>query len=381
MEFLVLNTKFETVAILDVFESFIWTDRYSKCGDFEIYTSSDRQIIETLKEDFYIWTEDSEHVMIIENRKIITDVEEGNKFLVSGRSLESILDRRIVWNQILLDGYLQGQIKRLLNENVINPEDPNRKISNFIFEETDDPYILSLKVQVQYTGDNLYEAVCKLCESVSIGFKITLNDDNQFVFKLYSGVDRSYDQETNPYVVFSPSFENIIDSNYYESKAGYKNVGLVAGEVDNTIPYAGTSNAAGGTTVTIGESSARRTVVVGESTAKELSRRELYVDARDISSITSNGDSISTSAYDDLLRQRGDERLNENKIVQAFDGQVESTQMYRYGEHYFMGDITQLENEYGMESKVRVTEFIRSVDKDGIDSYPTFEVIEEREVS
>lgn len=360
MEFLVLNTNFEAVAILDVFESFIWTDRYSKCGDFEIYTSSDRQIIKTLKDDFYIWTEDSEHVMIIENRKIITDVEEGNKFLVSGRSLESVLDRRIVWNQILLDGYLQGQIKRLLTENVINPSDPNRKISNFIFEETDDPYILSLKVQVQYTGDNLYEAVCKLCDAVNIGFKVTLNDDNQFVFKLYSGVDRSYDQEKNPYVVFSPSFENIIDSNYYESKASYKNVGLVAGE---------------------GEGSARRTVTVGETTSKELSRRELYIDARDISSTTSSGGTIPAASYDNLLRQRGDERLKENKIIQAFDGQVESTQMYRYGEHYYMGDVVQLENEYGLGSKVRVTEFIRSVDKDGIDSYPTFEVIEVKEAS
>lgn len=360
MEFLVLNTNFEAVAILDVFESFIWTDRYSKCGDFEIYTSSDRQIIKTLKDDFYIWTEDSEHVMIIENRKIITDVEEGNKFLVSGRSLESVLDRRIVWNQILLDGYLQGQIKRLLTENVINPSDPNRKISNFIFEETDDPYILSLKVQVQYTGDNLYEAVCKLCDAVNIGFKVTLNEDNQFVFKLYSGVDRSYDQEKNPYVVFSPSFENIIDSNYYESKASYKNVGLVAGE---------------------GEGSARRTVTVGEATSKELSRRELYIDARDISSTTSSGGTIPAASYDNLLRQCGDERLKENKIIQAFDGQVESTQMYRYGEHYYMGDVVQLENEYGLESKVRVTEFIRSVDKDGINSYPTFEVIEEKEAS
>lgn len=360
MEFLVLNTKFEAVAILDVFESFIWTDQYSKYGDFEIYTSSDRQIIETLKEDFYIWTEDSEHVMIIENRKIITDVEEGNKLLVSGRSLESILDRRIIWNQILLDGYLQEQIKRLLNENVINPSDSNRKISNFIFEKTDDPYISSLKIQMQYTGDNLYEAICKICDSVNIGFKVTLNDNNQFVFKLYFGVDRSYDQETNPYVVFSPNFENIIDSNYYESKAGYKNVGLVAGE---------------------GEGSARRTVIVGESESKELSRRELYVDARDILSTTSNGGTISNTAYDNLLRTRGYDRLKENKVIRAFDGQVESTQMYRYGEHYYMGDIVQLENEYGMESKVRVTEFIRSVDKDGINSYPTFEVIEEREGS
>lgn len=354
MEFLVLNTKFETTASLDVFDSFIWTDRYSKCGDFEIYTLSDPQIFETLKEDFYIWSEDSEHVMIVEGRKIITDVEEGNKFFVSGRSLESILDRRIIWNQTILDGSFQEQIKLLITENVITPSDSNRKITNFIFEETNDPYILGLTIQAQYTGDNLYEVICKLCESVNVGFKITLNDENQFIFKLYYGVDRSYDQETNPYVVFSPSFDNLINSNYYEFKSEYKNIGLIAGE---------------------GEGSSRRSVIVGESSSKELSRRELYVDARDISSTTSNGGSISTSDYDNLLRQRGVERLNENKIVNGFDGQVDSTQMYFYGNDYFMGDIIQLENEYGIGGKVRVTEFIRSVDKNGINFYPTLETI------
>lgn len=359
MEILVLNEKFETVSIMDTFESLIWTDRYSQYGDFEIYTSADRNIIKNIKEDFYLWCGDSEHVMIVEDRKIESDVELGNHFTVIGRSLESILDRRIVWTQTNLDGYIEGQIKKLIDNSIINPSDANRRIPNFIFEESDDPFIKELTVRAQFTGDNLYDAVRKLCESVNIGFKVTLNDQNQFVFKLYSGSDRSYAQTANPFVVFSPNFENIINSNYYESKRLYKTIALVAGE---------------------GEGTARRTVTVGDASITGLSRREMFVDARDISSQTSSG-TLSPTQYDYLLTQRGLEHKSDAKIIQTFDGQVEATQMYRYGEHFFMGDITQLENEYGMDSRVRVIEFIHSEDQNGVLTYPTFEVIEQEEVS
>ena len=359
MEILVLNEDFETVFIMDTFESLIWTDRYSKYGDFEIYTSADRNIVKSIKEDYYLWCEESEHMMIVEDRKLESDVERGNHFIVTGRSLESILDRRIVWTQTNLDGYIDGQIKKLIDNSVVNPSDPNRKIPNFIFEESDDPFIQSLTVRAQFTGDSLYDAVKKLCESVNIGFKITLNDQNQFVFKLYSGLDRSYAQTANPFVVFSPSFENIINSDYFESKRLYKTIALVAGE---------------------GEGTARRTVVVGDDNVSGLSRREMFVDARDISSQTSSG-TLNPTQYDYLLTQRGLENKSEAKIIQAFTGQVETTQMYRFGEHFFMGDITQLENEYGMESRVRVIEFIHSENQSGILTYPTFEVIEQEEVS
>ena len=36
MELTVLNTNLDAVSIIDVYESFIWTDRYYACGDFEI---------------------------------------------------------------------------------------------------------------------------------------------------------------------------------------------------------------------------------------------------------------------------------------------------------------------------------------------------------
>ena len=199
--------------------------------------------------------------------QITSDTEDGNHVTVTGRSLESILDRRIVWGQKLLSGNLQNGIKTLLNENVISPSDSNRKIPNFIFKESIDPAITKLKLEAQYTGDNLYDVIQKICEEQGIGFKITLNDEKQFVFELYAGSDRSYDQTENPYVIFSPKFENIINSNYIESKASLKTVTLVGGE---------------------GEGAGRRYTTVGGGSG--LNRRELFTDARDISSNVGSDD-------------------------------------------------------------------------------------------
>lgn len=357
MDIFVMNENKELVSVLDTFESFIWTDRFSKYGDFEIYTPATIKSLTELKENYYLIRNNTDHVMIIENRKIESSVEDGQRLTVTGRSLESILSRRIVWSQTTLDGYIQGQIQKLLNENIISPSDPKRKIDGFIFETTDDSYIGSIQVKAQFTGDDLYSVIKSLCDSVNIGFKITLNDVGQFVFKLYSGKNRSYDQEENPYVVFSPNFENIINSNYLTQNEGIRNVALVAGE---------------------GEGSNRKTLSIGDSSVSGLNRRELFVDARDISSETEDG-TLTTEQYNNLLNQRGLEYLSEFKMIQSFDGQVEATQMYKYGEDFFMGDIVQLENEYGNESKVRVVEFIYSENQSGVESYPTFEILEQKE--
>lgn len=102
MELLVLNTDFESIAVIDTYESMIWTDRYNSYGDFEIYFAMDTNLLSCLKEDYYLWLKDSEHCMIIEDIKINADIEEGNHLVVTGRSLESILERRIIWGQRIL---------------------------------------------------------------------------------------------------------------------------------------------------------------------------------------------------------------------------------------------------------------------------------------
>ena len=356
MELLVLNTDYESIAVIDTYESFIWTDRYNSYGDFEIVFAMDESFLRYLKEDNYFWLKDSEHTMIIEDIRIDADTEDGNRLIVTGRSLESILERRIIWGQKVFTGNLQTAIQTMLNECIISPSIEDRKISNFRFAESADPKITSLTIDNQYTGDDLYTVIKGLCEENNIGFKIVLTDDNWFEFSLYAGVDRSYDQTENPYVVFSPNFENIINSNYFSSKASYRNVTLVEGE---------------------GEGTNRKTAVVGSGSG--INRREVYTDARDISSKTEDGVTLSDEEYHAQLRSKGLKTLADHSITTAFEGEVEATKLFKYGEDFYIGDIVQIANEYGNEGSAYISELIISRSKEGFSVYPTFKTITKKE--
>lgn len=364
MNLILLDETFNPVSVIDSYESLIWTDRYKECGDFEIYMPVSTRILSEVKRGYYVINNESEHAMIVEEIKINSDTETGNHITISGRSLESILDRRVIWGSTTLDGDIQSCIFKILEESFTNPSKPERKVNNFVLKYSADKYINETKLSAQYTGDNVYEVIKTVCGEHDIGFKLCFDEAYNLVFELYSGVDRSYDQTKNSYVIFSPSFDNLLNSNYIESDKTYKNVALVGGE---------------------GEGTARRYTAVGN--ASGLSRRELFVDANDISSTkeseTSEGttnpdeepEKMSTEEYVALLYQRGQERLSECDDVTSFEGECEATVMFTYGKDFFKGDIVQIANEYGHQAKVRVLEVVISDDESGFSIYPTFSII------
>jgi hypothetical protein len=94
---------------------------------------------------------------------------------------------------------------------------------------------------------------------------------------------------------------------------------------------------------------------------------------------THEGVTITAEEYDSQLAQRGTEDLTHFTNMYSFDGQVDTGTMYKYGEDFFMGDIVQFADEYGNESRSRVTEFIYSYSDNGVEAYPTFSVIESYE--
>lgn len=491
MDLLILDKTLQVVAVLDSYNSLIWTDRFQEAGDFEIYRPMDRFALDYIKKDYYLWRKDSEHVMIIETLLIESDSEDGDRVTVTGRSLESILSRRVIWGLKTLTGNFQEGIKTLLEECIISPTKPERKIDNFIFEASTDPRITSLKIDTQYTGDNLYDVVTALCKERDIGFKVTLNSSNQFVFKLYAGEDRSYGQFQNPYVIFSPNFDNIIDSNYLEENSSLKNVTLVGGEGEGTERrYTAVGNVSGldrrelftdardisseideditesfvftqypsevfndtsktfvsdsnfnscmvnvsayaGRTISIkipkyvqanGNSAPYAVIVVNSSKQyiSTLKKWEKYEDSSQSETSTARGDletyeillpndvqyiyasmysqsaidsdvyygeiddfeckmvKMSNDEYISLLRQRGSEDLVENKEVVSFEGEADTTTMFKYGKDFFSGDIVQVSDGYGHETKARVIEVITSENEDGSSStYPTFEMVPE----
>lgn len=362
MDIMVLDTNFTNQGIIDEYISFIWTDRFNQYGDFELYIPMSSTILDLLQRNRYLQIETSDHLMIIESLKLTIDVEKGPSLLVSGRSLESILTRRIIWQQTLFRKGISVStvIGGLITDNMLNPSISNRKISIFydhyqIYDNEINNILLT--GDLQFTGDNLYDAIMDICTLYNIGFKITLRTTfgNRFLFGLYLGADRSYAQNTLPYVEFSPNFDNLINSEYNIDATNYKNVTLVAGE---------------------GEGVDRKTETVDDGYA-DLDRYELYTDARDLSSNTDSG-TLSDDSYKQVLRNRGLAKLAERTVVSNFDASVDYKSMYKYGIDYNIGDIVQFTNEFGISARARIKEFIQSDSvENGMEQYPTFEILEE----
>lgn len=358
MDIVVMNKNFETIHVIDAYKSMIWTDRYREAGDFELYTEVGGETLKYVVKDNYLSIKDSDRTMIVSDLEILSDRDIGNYIKITGNSLEKILDRRIVWGQKVLNTTLQNGIKTLLNENIISPSDSNRRISNFLFEESSDERITKLLMDTQYTGDNLYDIMVNNCADNDLGYKIILNSSNQFVCSLYAGVDRSYDQTSNPFVTFSPKYENLVNSNYYETNSDLKTITLIAGE---------------------GEGSARTYTTYTSSSETGLYRRELFTDARDLQS-TYYEDGVEHTIpqwqYISNLQSRGRTNLDEHSSIVSFEGEVEPRNSFIYKRDYNLGDIVQIENEYGFMDTARITEVVASHDESGYSLYPTFEMLD-----
>ncbi len=357
MEIAVLDENFTVIGQVDEYESLIWTDRYYDIGDFEIYARASLPLLMLVQNGRYMQIQDSNKVMFIEDVSIDTDADEGDHVTITGRSLESLLSRAIILNKIVVENFsLQDLIQRILNENMIAPTTADRDIPNLEFEASADPLVTSEVISIQLQYEEVLDVIKTVLLTPQLGFEIVLTSDHRFIFDLYAGVDRSGSQTTNPYIVFAPVNENISSSRYFESSKNLKKVAYVFAEWSYDTEEG---------TVTRPEQ-----VVVGEGSG--LDRRELYVDARDLSSKTEDDRQISEASFLEMMRIRGQEALDEYSISKTFDGEVDASKQPRYGVDFFMGDIVEIANAYGMSGRARVIELVRTLDASGYTEVPGF---------
>lgn len=344
MELYVLDDRFNAIAVIDDYRSLIWAKRYTQFGDCELYVRACEEYSRILQKGYYLLRTDDDMVCRIESVELDTSTDEGDFHIATGKDCRCILNQRVVWEQTNFTGTVENYIRRLVNDNIIAPSKAERRIDNFILGASAG---LTDRISEQVTYAQLGEKIVELCNAYNYGSRVYLNDDNQLVFELYKGEDRSYKQTVNDYVVFSPDFDNIISSKYITDDSNVKNVALVAGE---------------------GEGVARKTLVCG--VADGMGRHEIYVDARDVSSTTEEGVTID---YAEALKARGIEALAEHGTTVSFEGEVEPNYSYKYGVDYFLGDIVQVVNIYGIESSARITEVIETYDENGYSIIPTFQ--------
>ena len=343
----IMNTSFERLAVIDDYNSLIWASRYYACGDFELCVDVNDKNMGLFMKDYYVVRDDDDNVGIIEDIKIQRNEDDRELLIVTGRFLTGILGRRIIGEQTTVTGTIGACIATLIQFNIINPVMSARKISNFIIG-SNVVNLIDTRMQAQFTGQNLLETISEICKQYGLGFKVTLNASNQFVFQLYQGTDHTYDQSVNPYVIFSDRYDNLLSSEYEENYMDYSTAALVAGE---------------------GEGSARKTLWVTNGDIG-LDRREIYVDQRNIQS---DDGEISDEEYNQLLQESGEEHLT--KYTVAFQGTVYFENM-QYKEDVKLGDLCVIENSrWGIYMNSRLVEVIESIDETGKYSIvPTFGV-------
>lgn len=355
MELRLLDKNFAPVAVIDIFVSLIWTDRYYECGDFELKIPA-VHLPEKLTVDMYLSYDKSDHIMIIESIQLDRTVDDGDLVTVSGRSLEILLDRRVIKEYTYMKSSdkkgLEYYIRLLINQSIIAPSDEKRKISNFIFEDSKNESIAKAQVECECQGISLYDAVSALCRADGIGFHIYLDSGN-FVFQLYQGKER-------PFVVFSESMNNVASLQYLDSVADYKNAAFVMGE-ENEI--------------------GQKFCVYAEADplAKGLNRRETAIDSTaKHSSVNEDGNivTLTDEEYTKVLENDGKTALNSHRTTQTANGEIDSMgSQFVYGENFKMGDIVSV--DFGLSSPMlsRVVETTFSTETDGFELYSSFETV------
>lgn len=364
IEISVLNSNWELITYLDSYSSFIWTDRYNEAGDFELVVPVSAKGANRLKEDYYLQIPTTNRMMIIESIKVETDTESGNNLNVTGRSLEVILDRRIVWKQTELDGSIQNAMQTLINDAIISPVDGRRRIPNFDFVVSADPAVTgeSYTKAAQYKGDSLYDVVKKVCQAHHLGFKM-IRENGKFKFSMFAGTDKSYNQDRLSYLLFSPNVDNLKNSKYLTSIKKYKNVLRIAGQGEGaTQTYI---------THYLEFDDDKSTEMTG------LDRREIYIDCSDVSSITDGNTTMDVEQYTNVLVQKGIEKMVDLIPETAFEGEIDATIMYKYHEDFEVGDLCEIENEYGMHDTVRIAEVVQTWEAGGYSCIPTLQSLKD----
>lgn len=348
MEIYVFNPNIELVHVIDEFTSLIWTRRYYKPGEFELHVPLTSDNIKYLIRDNIIYKKGDNEAGYIETRQIELDDKGQETLQIKGKFLVNYLNDRINWGQLMFSGFSEVLMRKLVNDNCINPTNINRKIPLLILEELKG---YSEKIEYQNSYGNIVEELEKIATTNDLGYRINFNHINKSLrFEVYKGVNRSVNQSLIAPCIFSREFENILNQTYIESNNNFKNTALVAGEGEGP----------------------NRTLVTINNSNTGLKRRELFVDARDLQKIV-NDVTLTDQEYKNTSIQRGNEKLAEYTEIKTFESKVNTQGNNIYKVDYDLGDIVTIaDRKWGLRVDTRITEIEEVYEGSKVEINPTF---------
>lgn len=358
LEWYTLDDQLRRDQVIEGFETFIWTERYSSAGDFQIVTKSTYNNRTSLAPGTRIGMEGSTYVMVVDTVDDDTDNDGSRLLNITGSSIENLLNDRVAMPAIanldetpawIVEGTPGNIVRQMFHEicvfAVLNANDTFPFFTEgTLLPSGNIPEPADL-ITVAAPPDTLYNTIKKICDTYGLGFRFVKHGDlGQLYFEVYTGSDRTSAQSVVPAVIFDPELDNLSQVRQLTSTALVK-----------TTAYVFAKNGA----VTVNAPTASPDAVGSE-------RRVLFVN----SSNTSDAGPDLTAA----LQQEGLIALSAQRTVYSFDGQLPVSQPYVYGTDYKLGDIVEERNEDGFGNLMMVTEQIFTSDKEGERAFPTLSI-------
>ena len=357
MELYLLDKDLKFTGIIDTPVSVQWRERYSEVGTFEIHVELDKDLMDLLKESLFVVRKDSEYVGVIEYYDSLDSLEEGRYVTIQGRFAECLLGYRIIryrmnFNDAKAEPKTVGQIiQAILSDNLLDPKDGNRRMD--IFDPIIEDKLSSTSTPVlQVTfEDDMLETIYNLLNEVSSSIRVTMENEtetgkNKLKINLFTGVDRSYNQTTNPYVVFSQSFDNLISANYVVDRTEERNTAYIGGEENPKYNDPQGDNPGEGRAMTKYEE-----VDESGNVLSGVDRKEMFVDGSDLSQklTDENGkylDYLDDAEYKETLKSKAKDSII--KRTEKLEGTIDLlTYVYGSGKEadYYIGDILTIDDE------------------------------------
>lgn len=317
MEIRIYNPQLYRIGQIENQTSLIWTRRFFEPGEMEIHAPITEKNLKLLQPGNIISMKGKPEAAIIADiEKEESDVK--NEITVKGPFLNSYMNRRIIRTVFNFRGTVEEAIRAAYN--IVKPI-PLVELGDLNgFEET---------IEFQQSFKNLLDVETKLSKAGLIGIRFRPDfDRHKIIFETYKGRDRSVSQGKIKRVTFSEKYNNLTNSVYKYNDELLKTCAIVGGE---------------------GEGLARKLVVVGGGEGLDL--REIFVDARDISS-----DGMTAAEYEAALIQRGKDALNENIVAESLECEADPSINFTYGEDYDLGDIVSVKKKkWGLYMNQRIT--------------------------
>lgn len=426
IDIVVLDGDLNRIDVVDNYESLLWVPRYNDIGDCELYLPASDKAIRILSKGYYLARDDDDMVCRIERVEIDTDNEKGNYLIVTGYDVKKILDQRVIWSQMNVDGKVEDEIRTMVQNSVCTPALYGRQIKNSLNQQMfflGDPAGFTEVTTEQVSYKNVGKRIREICKKHNWGYKVVV-DSNKFWFVLYNGTDRTST------VVFSEDYENLSSTKYIDDSSNLANVALVAGDGEGSDRMRNVSGFADGIDryeIFVDAKDISKTISYEELTtiyplassggqgyidgafykmgyiniaivdADQLA--ELQLNYPDGEEITIGGNlyyrtydpiiaDLKTSAptddepvilrpiiYDIYLLNRGYEKMSEYGSIISFEGSVEPDVTFTYKQDYSLGDVVTVVNEYGIEIAARIVEVIENEDSNGYKLEPKFEYL------